>query len=350
MLNRLVRINKNSELGSLFLILLLGLFVLSACKPVLVDEKEWIFSGPIMGTQFRVVLIASNDLNEEQTEGRIRQAMEMVNQAMSTYIDSSELNQFNRLAANQPMTLSMDLNTVVTEALAIAELTKGAFDPTIGPAVNLWGFGPQGRITKKPSKDDIAELRQSIGYKKLNLRDSALVKTVSGVTLDLSAIAKGFAVDKVAEALLAAGIQRFLVDIGGELRASGTALSGEPWRVAIEKPHIMGGVQQVLELHNQAIATSGDYRNYILIDGQAYSHTISADTLEPVFHRLASVSVITERSSTGDALATALMAMGDVAAKRFVEQHDLSVYMLIRQPGTDQLEVYISDQFNANLQ
>ncbi|RBP48336.1 FAD:protein FMN transferase [Arenicella xantha] len=350
MSNRHTRLFKNSERCSLFLIVMLGLVLLGGCQPTATEVREWVFSGPIMGTQYRVVVIAPESLDASATEQVIMTAMESVNQAMSTYISGSELSQFNRQVADQPTSLSADLNSVVAEALEIAALTDGAFDPTIGPAVNLWGFGPQGRITRKPNESELDSLRQSIGYQKLSLNDSVLSKKVDGVTLDLSAIAKGFAVDKVAQSLAGKGLNRFLVDIGGELRASGAALSGDSWRIAIEKPQILGGVQQVIELRDQAIATSGDYRNFIQIDGQPFSHTISPETLKPVFHRLASVSVITQRASTGDALATALMSMGEERAMAFIEDHGLAAYLLIRKENSEELETYISDEFNTNLQ
>ena len=355
---------KNSELCSLFLfvrklfISVAGLIMLTACQPAeLVDQKQkWVYSGPIMGTQYRVTVIDRAQLtgvkSERQAhiENTILDAMNRVNQSMSTYIADSELNQFNALPANEAMTVSRELKDVMAEALLISEISGGAFDVTLADAVNLWGFGPDGKISRAPSEQTLLALTHVIGYQKLNLQANKLSKSVEGVHVDLSAIAKGYAVDQVARGLESLGINDYLVDIGGELRAAGVSNNGQAWRVGVEKPHVLGGIQEVIELNNKAIATSGDYRNYHLIDGKHYSHTINAKTLRPVFHRLALVSVISENTSTADGLATAIMAMGEEAGFNFARKNNLIVYMVVRGAQEDEYEIKMTPGFHDYLQ
>jgi len=343
-----IRILKNSELSSLFL-LVLGICTLSACWQAPM-ERQAVFSGPIMGTEYRISLIHGNDADLEDLEKQLIDSMEEVNQSMSHYLPDSEVSQFNRSGADQPIAISQQFFEVMTEALSISELSKGAFDITLGKAVNLWGFGPDGRITEQPSDAALERLIAHTGHQKLSLTAGQLSKSHDEVSIDLSAIAKGYAVDRVAELLLGLGYERYLIDIGGELRASGLSLDNRYWRVGIEKPHILGGIQEVAELQNQAIATSGDYRNYHIIDGQHFSHTIDPMSLRPVFHKLALVSVISERTSTADALATAMMAMGEERATRFAQEQELAAYLLIRDSEAGSFKTVVTHKFKQYLQ
>jgi thiamine biosynthesis lipoprotein len=303
-----------------------------------------------MGTEYRITVVVPGLEDIDQLEIDVLAEMNAVNSSMSTYLVDSELSQINRLPADTPFVLSPELNLVLAEALEISELSQGAFDVTVADAVNLWGFGPDGTITVQPSEEQLARMQASVGYKNLRLINGSLSKLKGATKIDLSAIAKGYAVDQVARMLLSKQLSDFLVDVGGELRLSGLNVDQRVWRVAIEKPQTLGGVQQVLELTNTAIATSGDYRNFISIDGRKYSHTINPKTLMPVFHRLALVSVISEDASTADALATALMAMGEAAALEFSTRQDLAVYFVIRGDDEDSYEVSYTDEFARFLQ
>ncbi|MFT5136001.1 MAG: thiamine biosynthesis lipoprotein [Arenicella sp.] len=358
---------KNSEHGSLFLFLLniysirakLGarprvwalacVFMLCACqqRP---EAQSVTFSGPIMGTEYRITVVVPVADALDQLELDILAEMNAVNSSMSTYLVDSELSQINRLPAYTPFVLSPELNSVLSEALEISELSQGAFDVTVADAVNLWGFGPNGTITAQPSPEQLVSLQASVGYKNLRLVNGSLSKVNAATKIDLSAIAKGYAVDQVARMLKAKRFNNFLIDVGGELRLSGLNVDKRVWRVAIEKPQTLGGVQQVLELTDAAIATSGDYRNFININGRKYSHTISPKTLKPVFHRLALVSVISENASTADALATALMAMGEAAALEFARDKDLIAYFVIRGDDEGSYKVSYTDKFARFLQ
>jgi thiamine biosynthesis lipoprotein len=356
MFKSLINISKNSERCSLFLFaLILSCVGLSACDSNTPDQQQVTFSGPMMGTEYRVTVIRQSPLGDARhqdtrLESVIIGAMDSVNQSMSNYIVDSEISRFNRLPANQGQKLSPDFAQVVTEALDISRVSDGAFDITLARAIDAWGFGPEGQITQTPSTEDIQLLRATVGIDKLIFQHDSLTKTVDGVEISLSAIAKGYAVDKVAMALDALGITRYLVNIGGELRASGKSVDGQLWRVGIEKPHILGGVQEIAQLDNVAIATSGDYRNYHIIDGQQFSHMIDSSTLMPVYHKLALVSIISQRASTADALATAMMAMDEKRAWQFAQNNELAAYLIIRGDTEGQYTVKLTDKFAVYLQ
>ena len=305
-----------------------------------------------MGTQYRIIVRLKDDelIEADNIEKELIDAMQSVNNSMSTYIPESELNKLNNASTGKPIELSSQLHDVIQESQAISKLSEGAFDITLGKVVNLWGFGKNGKINKAPTEQVLTQMIQSVGYQKIELRDSKLTKTVANISLDLSAIAKGYAVDKVAERLDDLAIENYLIDIGGELKASGFAQFEQVWKVGIEKPHALGGIQQIIALHDKSIATSGDYRNFHVIEGTQYSHTIDVKTLKPVFHRLALVSVIDERASRADALATAVMALGDERGWNFAQKHDLTVYMVVREEGENNYRVQMTESFKEYLQ
>jgi len=311
-----------------------------------------------MGTDYRITVRSNESVEATTLQQAALEAMQAVNQSMSTYIADSELNRLNRAPANQEFKLSNDLANVLTQAQSVSKSSNGAFDTTIAKAINLWGFGVDGRVSVTPSDDQLTELRADVGYQKLQLVESSngvsALKQTDGLQVDLSAIAKGYAVDKVANAFSELGVNNYLINIGGELRAKGQNSEGMAWRVGIEKPHLLGGIQQVIALKNQAIATSGDYRNYIEIDGQRFSHTLNPVTLKPVLHRLALVSVLNTSSSMADALATAMMSMGEETALDFAKTNKLAAYFVIRRANTDKndqglYQIEMTEQFKQYL-
>lgn len=328
----------------LFLLTLLG-----GCQPDS-NRQSITFTGPVMGTTFRVSVIVGLEHDIEQLEAEIAEQLRKVDNSMSTYIDHSELNKLNRLDANSEFDLSAPLYAVLSEALEISEFTQGAFDITVAPAVRLWGFAEKGAVSKQPRDETLQALRKSVGYRNLHLNGHRLTKDYRETEINLSAIAKGFAVDQVARMLDAKNITDYLIEVGGELRARGKNSDQEIWRIAIEKPHALGGVQQIISLPDKAVATSGDYRNYLLIDGKKYSHTLDPKTLEPVFHKLALVSVIADNASTADALATALMVMGEQRAVSFAEARQIAAYFVIRGESEEGFEVKMTDKFAPFIQ
>jgi len=291
-----------------------------------------------MGTTWSVKIA---DLPEATTPDTVREHVEAllarINATMSTYDEGSELSRFNRSRETGWVPISPELHAVLAEALAVSRLTDGAFDVTVGPLVNLWGFGPGGGAGPVPAEEDLARARVRVGYRRLELRAApAAVRKLRGdVYVDLSAIAKGYAVDRVAETLEALGARRYLVDIGGELRGRGERPGGGPWTVAVEQPSPGGRTAaHVLELRDRAIATSGDYRNFFEHEGTRYSHAIDPATGWPVRHALGSVSVLHRSAMRADALATALLVMGPDAGARLARRETLAVLFLVRVGDT----------------
>lgn len=224
----------------------------------------------------------------------------------------------------------------------MSALTRGAFDITAGPLVNVWGFGPEGHAETLPSDAEIARALERSGYDKLEIdEESATVrKTQPDLYCDLSAIAKGYGVDRVAESLERDGLANFMVEVGGEVRTSGTNDSGNAWRIAIEQP-VPGrrAIQRIVPLSDLAMATSGGYRNFYDVDGAHFSHMIDPRTGRPISHRLASVSVVDELSVRADALATGLFVLGPEEGYRLAVHRDIAALFLIEEEGGELQEL-----------
>jgi thiamine biosynthesis lipoprotein len=267
---------------------------------------------------------------------------------MSTYRNDSELTQFNRYLGADWFAVSAETVAVVAEAQRLAELSEGAFDVTVGPLVNLWGFGPDPRLATIPPADELAAARERVGYGMLEYRRDppALRKARPDLYVDLSSIAKGFAVDQVATAIEKLGATDYLVEVGGELRTRGLSSRGEPWRVAIERP-IPGqrSVERVIEPGDSALATSGDYRNYFELDGRRFSHTIDPATGQPIDHDLASVTVLHPSATVADGLATALLVQGAERGLLLCEKHAIAALMIVR--AGDGFQERTSSAFDA---
>jgi FAD:protein FMN transferase len=217
---------------------------------------------------------------------------------------------------------------VLKLALRVSEETGGAFDPTVAPLVRAWGFGADASEAP-PTDEERAALVERVGWRRLRLEGGGLAKTAPGLEIDLSAIAKGYAVDRVFDAVpgYALGV---MVDVGGEIRVGGTNRRGRPWRLAIESPTAeRRGIQRILEVTDTAIATSGDYRNFYERDGRRYSHTIDPATGAPVTHRGASVSVLHEECALADAYATALLVMGPERGLAWARERNLPILYLV---------------------
>ena len=323
------------------------MLVIAGCgseTPSEAKQLSHVFSGPIMGTEFRVTVVAdAKQLEDVDLLGqKIEDALHSVNRIMSHYDPESELSQLRAQPAGVPIPISSELHFVFSEANRINALSGGAFDITLSPIIDAWGFGPSGKITKQPTHDELQAMRARIGSDKFSLSDHAITKHIDTVDFNLSAIAKGYAVDYLATLLLDIGFDNFLVDVGGELIVKGLNAEQMPWRIGVEKPHVLGGIGEVIEVSDTAIATSGDYRNFIELDGQRYSHTIDYQTLQPVFHKLASVTVLHPSATTADALATAILALGHEAGLRFADDQGIKYYALIREPN-DVFSVRSSD-------
>ncbi|WP_363317822.1 FAD:protein FMN transferase [uncultured Amphritea sp.] len=283
-----------------------------------------------MGTSFTVKWVSSDNSRDTSLPAQIDQLLVEVNNSMSTYQKDSELSRINQMPAGDSAMLSDGLAEVLNKALEISQSSGGAFDVTVGPLVNLWGFGPDGRVIRAPDDAEIEALRQRVGYHYIKLSGNQLNRE-RNVYIDLSAIAKGYGVDQVANLLEKAGINAYLVEIGGELRARGNKPDGSHWKIAIEAP-VAGEriVQRIIEVRDVGIATSGDYRNYFEENGIRFSHTIDPATGKPINHRLASVTVLAEDCAEADALATAMMVLGPDQAETYAEQQGVEALLIIK--------------------
>lgn len=296
-----------------------------------------VFAGPTMGTSYTVKIVVDRNLDRaerDQTRFLIEMELENVDAKMSTYRTDSELSRFNASLSTDPFPLSPDTIAVFALAQAVSEETNGAFDVTVGPLVNAWGFGPDPRGAL-PTDEQIAALLERVGYQKLivDAEHNTVRKTQPDLYCDLSAIAKGYAVDRVAAALDDAGYDRYMVEVGGETKTRGHNPDGVPWRIGIERPVTdQRAVQRVVPLVDAALATSGDYRNYYEVDGVRYSHEIDPRTGRPIAHNLVSVSVIDARCTMADAYATAFMVLGAEEGLRVAESLGLAALFIVRLP------------------
>jgi len=287
-----------------------------------------------MGTTYSVkVDCLPNGTTADQLKEQIDQRLERLNDLMSTYRQDSELQRFGRDTGTDWFDVSPETAAVVAEALRISRLSGGAFDATVAPLVNLWNFGPDAKVFRIPSDQEIAEAKKHVGFEEIDvqLTPPALRKQHPDVTLDLSGIAKGFAVDQIAEYLDRLKVAGYLVEIGGETRTKGLKRDETLWKVGIQRPTEFDvAIQKIILLGNRSLATSGDYRNYFEQDGQRFSHTIDPRTGRPIAFRLASVSVVTDSCMTADALATAFMVLGPEASYNLAVQQQLAVLFVIR--------------------
>lgn len=306
------------------------------------QQLEWQLSGPTMGTAYTIKgVVATDEKGPPSGLGqRVQAVLDEINHSMSTYLEDSEISAFNRHELG-PFPASPALLEVVTEAQRVAELSGGAFDITVAPLVDAWGFGPAG-VGEAPDDALVERLMQGVGYRLLGVdrERGALVKAEPRLHIDLSAIAKGFAVDRVAAVLSAEGVADFMVEIGGEVAARGRNGRGQVWRIGVERPEDEGrAVHTVVALADTALATSGDYRNFRLHDGVRLSHTIDPRLGRPITHDLASVSVVHPSCMTADALATAFEVLGPGPGLELADRLDIAALFLVREEGRGFREV-----------
>lgn len=292
-------------------------------------------SGSTMGTRYSVQLSPAPDdrtldLLQQRIDARLDEAVRL----FSTYIEDSALVRFNRSASTDWQPVPAALVELIDQAQAISEMAGGRYDVTVGPLVDLWGFGATGERDTPPTPQAVATQLARVGYQRLESRRAppALRKSVPGLEIDLSSIAKGWAIDELGDLLNEQGIDNYLVEIGGETLIRGTKVDGEPWRIAIERPVGMSRVTQgILAPGNAAIATSGNYRNFFEHEGQRYGHTLDPGSGRPTRHRVASVTVLASDCTTADAWATALMALGETDGPATAERLGLAALFLIHE-------------------
>jgi thiamine biosynthesis lipoprotein len=315
---------------SSFLVLVLVLPFLCGCG----EPQLHVMSGKTMGTTYTVKVVGDyfgeNGLSEEILGSRIDAELVRLNGLMSTYDETSELSRFNQAAISESFPVSGELLEVLQISRMIYEQSNGAFDVTVGPLVNLWGFGPAPSQDIVPSDEAILTAMDRTGFDLLKVGNGTLGKEAD-VYVDLSAIAKGYAVDRLSKILEAEKITNYLVEVGGELRAKGRNDRNTPWTVAIEKPDSLSrSVFRIIELKTMSMATSGDYRNFFESNGNRYSHTIDPRTGWPIRHPVASVTVIAPTAVLADGYATAIDVLGLEEGLQLAEAQNLAVLVIIK--------------------
>lgn len=314
-------------------VLWLACLLLCACGTHPPADPTLEFGGITMGTTYTIKLLPPEGGIDAAALGRrLPQILTEVDNRMSTYQAESELSRLNRNPSTEWIQVSPELFDVLQLALEANRITQGAFDITVGPLVNLWGFGPDPVPQAVPDDTRIRQALERTGIDKLELDPAthSIRKRRADLYLDLSGIAKGYAVDQVADYLDSARIRNYLVEVGGEIRASGHNGSGMDWRIGIEKPESEDRqVQRIIRLNRAGMATSGDYRNFYTREGRRYAHIIDPRTGRPVDHALNSVSILHETCAMADALATGLLVLGPEQALTVATEEGIAAYFVI---------------------
>jgi thiamine biosynthesis lipoprotein len=304
-----------------FIFLFILLVLLAACTnlPGNGEKNYMVIRGLTQGTTYMVKYSSADSTNYHPY---IRDILEEIDSSMSTYRDNSIISRINR--NEDSVIVDEHFRAVYQTAQKVSRMTDGAFDITVGPLVNAWGFGPSEKTDLDSTKVD--SLLEFLGYQTIRLEGGIIDKEDARTMIDMSAIAQGYAVDEIAEFLEGRGVNDYLVEIGGEVSTKGKNPDGDIWRIGIDKPVDSSNMAQrqlqaIVSLNNQSIATSGSYRQFYVKDGVKYSHTINPKTGYPVRHSLLSVSVFAESCVFADALATAFMVMGREKSMRMLEKN-----------------------------
>lgn len=353
--DRTYKIKRHYRLRALWVsISIFTIFLVLASQPThaLAAKQKIRITGQTMGTIYQVQMIAGDNYDADKLKVLIENRLEKINQSMSTFLTESEISRFNALKrTDQPLRVSKDFNQVMTLAKTLHRLTVGAWDGTLAPLVNLWGFGSAKATDQVPSHQAIAARLSKVGFGHIEItQENRLKKNVATVTLDLASIAKGHAVDAVAHLIVEKGFRHFLVEIGGEIYASGTRLDGRPWRVGLNRPERdapFDAVYKVVDLSDKALATSGDYRNYFESNGRFYGHILDPRTGYPVTNGVVSVSVLADTCALADGLATGIMVMGVEKGLALVNRLDHVECLIVVRDSNDRLNDHLSKGFPA---
>ncbi len=331
--------NRWLAVAGLVLLLGVGAMYYAAARRVLI-----VFTGETMGTTYRISAVCSLKdylfrIDKKTLKKKLDAELVRVNSLMSTYDPDSELSRLNKHQTEQPFPISEHTARVLGQALTIAQKTDGIYDPTVGPLVNLWRFGPEDRPEQIPADTEIQSAKSRVGWHKIKLIENpdksySVIKNQPDVYIDLSSIAKGFGVDCIAQLLQQELIYDYLIDIGGELRAGGKNADGVPWKVGVRQPNLLNpDLATVISLDNQSIATSGDYLNYFEENGKRYSHIINNQTGKPIEHSTTSVSVISSNCAWADGWATALLAAGEKQGLEIAKREKLDAAFIVIENG-----------------
>ncbi|MFZ3185459.1 MAG: FAD:protein FMN transferase [Pseudomonas sp.] len=298
------------------------------------DAPPLEFGGPTMGSSYSVkYLPGARGPTVAQAQAATEAILAEVDQQLSTYRDDSLIARFNALPANSCQTLPAEMLGLVTFGEQLSQQSAGAFDLTLEPLLNLWGFGPQARGERVPTSSEIAAARLQVGHQHVQVKGQQLCKDAA-VALDFNSVAAGYAVDRITAKLAELGVGSYLVEVTGEVKAQGQKADGSPWRIAIEAPLDNQQVaQRILPLDGYGISTSGDYHNFFEQDGQRYSHTLDPLTGAPITHNLAQVSVVDRSVQRADGLSTLLMVLGPERGLAFAEREGIAA-LFVSRAGT----------------
>jgi thiamine biosynthesis lipoprotein len=332
-----------------FLFVVISVLIVSACSKA---PESLSLNGATMGTTYHITIVIPPEVHlPSLTKLQILIDKELlkINQLMSTYIPNSEISLFNQLSVDEWYPISGETLGVLNYSKSLSELSEGKFDITVSPLINLWGFGAKGEQAF-PDDDAIAQARAKVGWESLLIDDTMQrIKKQKPLTINLSAVAKGYGVDYITKILESKGINNYLVEIGGEIRVKGKNQRQLLWKIGVESPSLFqSGVQKVISVDNKSVATSGDYRNFFEKDGIRYSHTIDPYTGKPVVHNIASITVVADTAMEADGLATTLMVMGEEKALALATQLNIPIYILLYK--NDTFSVSYSPSFSPYLQ
>ncbi len=322
--------------------LIICILCLAGSAPV----REMLISGKTMGTTYNIKVVADHAQNPAMLENKINKRLDKINQSMSIFIKDSEISRFNALSnIEDKFYASDDFFRVMTIAESLYKLTDGAWDGTVMPLVNLWGFGKKEQKRIIPKKEEINRLLPDTGFCHIEIsKNRYFVKRKACITVDLASVAKGYAVDQIADLIKKQGINNFLVEIGGEVYAAGLRNDGKKWKIGINSPQkdsSFDQVYKVVELHDRALATSGDYRNFFEIDGTRYSHILNPKTGYPVSNNVVSVSIIADTCMFADGLATAVVVMGATKGLELINSlNGVECLMVIQEKDGDFIDLY----------
>lgn len=302
-------------------------------------RAETLLAGETMGSAWTVKINGPLPLDSETLRDGIQAEFERVNQALSTWRPDSALSRFNDDDSGEWRTVDPELAAVMAYALELADASDGAYDITVGPLVNLWGFGPDPATHRVPDAEAIRQARARVGWRKVEVDVAGnRARKQPGVRVDLSSLGKGRGVDRVADYLDAAGVADYLIDLSGKLRARGANAAGGPWLVAVERPIADGGTEgavvepEIVSLRDSSVATAGDYRRFFETGGRHYSHIIDPRTGEPVNHRTVSATALDLTCMAADAWATVFMVMAPEAALALADERKLAALLISRGP------------------
>lgn len=324
----------------------------SATTPATPASTATVLDGKTMGTFWRVSVIGVDEAKAQALRAKVQAQLDADDRLLSTWKNDSALMRFNHAADTRPWPVSEAMADIVTLSLRIGAKTHGAMDITVGPLVNLWGFGPDKQPVATPDAQAIAAAKARTGLQHLQVINQSgrqfLQKDIPDLFVDLSTVGEGYAADHLARLMEQEGISRYLVSVGGALVSRGMNGEGKPWRVAIQKPTDQeNAVQAIVDINGHGISTSGSYRNYYELDGKRISHVIDPQTGQPITHKLVSVTVIAPTALEADGWDTGLMVLGPEKAQQVVREQGLAVYMIVKEG--EGFKTWMSPQFRTFL-